>query len=98
MRIKLLVTIIVCMFVLSAFIAYEAVQAQMKPAANRAGDATTNSRQQIEALVHNFLSGVDTVAAHERFWADDLIYTGSTGHSSHQNRDSQERSRRGSQS
>jgi hypothetical protein len=32
-------------------------------------------------LLNDFLAGAatNTAAAHERFWADDLIYTGSSG-------------------
>lgn len=33
----------------------------------------------VKALVEEFLSKVDDPAMHDRFWADDLIYTGSQG-------------------
>ncbi len=43
------------------------------------GDAAT--RAQITALLNNFLSPavMATAAGHDRFWADDLVYTSSAG-------------------
>jgi ketosteroid isomerase-like protein len=68
------------MFVAGAVVAYEAVQAQMKPPTGKSVTATIE-QQQIEKLVRDFLNGAGSndVAAHERFWAEDLIYTGSSG-------------------
>jgi ketosteroid isomerase-like protein len=79
MRVKLLIAMVTCMFVVGAVVAYEAVQAQMKPADTSATTAT--DEQQIEKLVRDFLNGAGTndVTAHERFWADELVYTGSSG-------------------
>lgn len=34
---------------------------------------------ELETLVRDFLAGVDERAVHERFWADDLVYTSSSG-------------------
>jgi ketosteroid isomerase-like protein len=67
------------MFVLGAVVAYEAVQAQMT--GGNASAAPTNDQQQIEKLVRDFLDGAgrNDIAAHERFWADDLVYTGASG-------------------
>ena len=72
---------VACLFVLGAIIAYKGVQAQMQPTGKGQGTRVMNSHEQIEALVRNFLNGAgaNDVAAHERFWADDLIYTGSSG-------------------
>jgi ketosteroid isomerase-like protein len=70
------------MFLLGAVIAYESVQAQMKqPTGKGTGTRVMNSHEQIEKLVRDFLNGAgaNDVAAHERFWADDLIYTSSVG-------------------
>ena len=33
----------------------------------------------LTAMLHEFLAGADDAAAHERFWADDLVYTSSDG-------------------
>ena len=33
----------------------------------------------LHSLLDSFLDGVETIEAHERFWADDLIYTSSNG-------------------
>ncbi len=40
----------------------------------RAGD-----RDDLTTMLHEFLANVGDVAAHERFWADELIYTSSAG-------------------
>jgi hypothetical protein len=39
-----------------------------------AGDA-----DDLTSMLHEFLAGAGEAAAHERFWADDLIYTSSRG-------------------
>jgi hypothetical protein len=39
-----------------------------------AGDAEDLTR-----MLEDFLAGADTAAAHERFWAEDLVYTSSSG-------------------
>jgi hypothetical protein len=41
--------------------------------------AYASDKEDIEALVHDFLARADQQAAHERFWADDLVYTSSSG-------------------
>ena len=33
----------------------------------------------LTALLHEFLVGVDQAAVHDRFWAEDLVYTSSRG-------------------
>jgi hypothetical protein len=38
-----------------------------------------DEKQVLSALVNEFLSKVDDKEMHDRFWADDLIYTSSTG-------------------
>lgn len=42
-----------------------------------AGDAT----EELTAMLHTFMAGasINDAAAHDRFWADDLIYTSSSG-------------------
>ena len=81
MRTKFLIVMVACLFVLGAVIAYESVQAQMKPNGKGTGTRVMNSHEQIEKLVRDFLIGAgnNDVAEHERFWADDLIYTSSGG-------------------
>src|SRR5262245_45236572 len=57
-------------------------QNDTKPNGGKPGKTiTTPTRGQVEviALLNEFLSKVDDPAMHERFWADDLIYTGATG-------------------
>ncbi len=81
MRVKLVIAMMACLFVLGAAIAYDAVQAQMKPTGKGEGLRVMNTHEQLQAMVRDFLigAGKNDVAAHERFWADDLIYTGSSG-------------------
>jgi ketosteroid isomerase-like protein len=81
MRAKLLIVMVACLFVLGAVIAYESVQAQMKPTGKGGGTRVMNTHEQIEKLVRDFLIGAgnNDVAEHERFWADDLIYTSAAG-------------------
>jgi len=38
-----------------------------------------NSAGEIEQLLNQFLSTVDSKETHDRFWAEDLIYTSSSG-------------------
>jgi len=61
------------MFLASAFLAVTLAAA---PAAHDAPEAA-----KLTAMLHAFLAGaaVNDAAAHDRFWADDLIYTGSSG-------------------
>lgn len=40
---------------------------------------TTDTRSAIKTLLQEFLSRVDDPAMHERFWADDLVYTSGQG-------------------
>jgi len=44
-----------------------------------AGPAWSSDRDELEAMLHRFLSTSDKLAAHESFWADDLVYTSSAG-------------------
>ena len=41
--------------------------------------AYSSDTEDIKALLHDFLARADQQAAHERFWADDLVYTSSSG-------------------
>ncbi len=57
-----------------------AVLAAAQPAAASAPDPETTRTEITELLRHFLLPGVNpTRAAHERFWADDLVYTSSAG-------------------
>ncbi len=38
-----------------------------------------DAKAEVAALLNEFLSKVDSVTMHERFWADDLIYVGNSG-------------------
>jgi hypothetical protein len=33
----------------------------------------------LAAMLHEFLAGADNAAAHDKFWADELVYTSSSG-------------------
>ena len=46
----------------------------MLPAAGNASDT-----DDLTALLHEFLAGASVEAVHDRFWAEDLIYTSSRG-------------------
>src|ERR1700758_3613336 len=78
---KRLTVLIAILFIAGAFIAYEAVKAQMKPPEQLQGLRTTNASEQLQAMLRDFLAGAgkNDPAAHDRFWADDLIYTGASG-------------------
>lgn len=41
--------------------------------------ANSADMDDLTAMLHAFLAGVDTAEAHDRFWADDLVYTSSSG-------------------
>ncbi len=79
MRAKVVIILVVVLFVLGAFIAFEAVKAQTKPTGKGTGLRVMNTKEQIEATLRNFLNGVDAPAAHDRFWSDQLVYTGASG-------------------
>jgi Domain of unknown function (DUF4440) len=77
-KVTLLVTVL---FVLGAIIAFRAVKAQMKPAANSEAPRSQDVTQQLQAKLHDFLvgAGKNDSAAHDAFWADDLMYTSAKG-------------------
>jgi len=81
MNSKRLVVLIAALFVAGAIIAYEAVKAQMKPSHQLQELRTENADEQLKAMLRDFLAGAgkNDAAAHDRFWADDLIYTGASG-------------------
>jgi ketosteroid isomerase-like protein len=76
---KYVILLVVLLFVAGALIAYQGVRAQSKPTSKGEGLRVMNTQEQVEKLLREFLAGVDTPAAHERFWADDLVYTGASG-------------------
>lgn len=41
--------------------------------------AVASDVEDLTALLHDFLANSDKEAAHERFWADDLVYSSSAG-------------------
>src|SRR4051794_9478680 len=52
----------------------------VKPTGGRSGNVTpVRAKVEITNLLKEFLSNVDKLEMHERFWADDLIYTGASG-------------------
>jgi len=57
-----------------------ALQAQdVKPTGRGTGATPVRAQAEISAALNNFLSHVDDPATHESWWADDLVYTGSSG-------------------
>jgi len=57
-----------------------ALQAQdVKPTGRNTGATPVRAQAEVSAALNNFLAHVDDPAAHENWWADDLVYTGSTG-------------------
>ncbi|HWR17453.1 MAG TPA: nuclear transport factor 2 family protein [Terriglobales bacterium] len=69
---KLRVVIVLLLLVAVAF-------GQVKPTGKGPGLRVKNTKERLESTIRDFLAGVNTPAAHDRFWSDDLIYTGSTG-------------------
>lgn len=43
------------------------------------GNASAGDADEILGLLHDFLANAGVKSAHERFWADDLVYTSSRG-------------------
>jgi hypothetical protein len=41
--------------------------------------ANSADADDLTGMLHAFLDGVNTAEAHDRFWADDLVYTSSSG-------------------
>ncbi len=41
--------------------------------------AAASDEEILTAMLHDFLANADKVEAHERFWADDLVYSSSSG-------------------
>jgi len=44
-----------------------------------AQSAAASDVEDLTAMLRDFLANSDTAAAHERFWADDLVYSSSAG-------------------
>jgi ketosteroid isomerase-like protein len=76
---KFVILLVATLFGLGALIAYQGVRAQSKPTGKGEGLRVMNTQEQVEKLLREFLAGVDTPAAHDRFWADDLVYTSAGG-------------------
>ncbi len=57
------------------------VPAETHPESSPAESAAAPDSAELTKLLHDFLAGAsrNDVATHERFWADDLIYTSSNG-------------------
>ena len=81
MNSKRVTVLIAILFIAGALIAYEAVRAQMKPSEQLQGLRTMNASERLQAMLRDFLVGAakNDAAAHDRFWADDLVYTGASG-------------------
>jgi len=62
---------------MSALTSASAQIGDTKPTGGRPGGSATPVRAQVEVgnLLREFLANVDKVEMHDRFWADDLIYT-----------------------
>ena len=75
------ILLVMVLLVAGAFVAYEGVKAQMKPSGKGEGLRVMNSSEQLQAMLRDFLigAGKNDPGAHDRFWADDLIYTGASG-------------------
>jgi hypothetical protein len=57
-----------------------ALQAQdVKPTGRDTAATAVRAQSEISAALKNFLAHVDDPATHENWWADDLVYTGSSG-------------------
>ena len=41
--------------------------------------AIASDADELTAMLHDFLANADKAAAHERFWAEDLVYSSSAG-------------------
>lgn len=48
-------------------------------AASAAFPAVADDHAELERVLHTFLTGANERSVHETFWADDLIYTSSSG-------------------
>ena len=82
MRTSKVILLVSFLFLLGAFIAYRGVKAQMKPTGGRGeGLRTMNTSEQLQAKLRDFLigAGKNDPAAHDAFWADDLVYTSAKG-------------------
>lgn len=81
MNSKRLTILIAILFVAAALIAYKAVKAQMQPSADLQELRVMNTDDQLTAMLNDFLAGAgrNDPAAHDKFWADDLVYTGASG-------------------
>ncbi|MGZ4814846.1 MAG: nuclear transport factor 2 family protein [Terriglobales bacterium] len=81
MRSTKIIVLITFLFVLGAFVAYRGVKAQMRPSGKGEGLRVMNTSEQLQAMLRDFLigAGKNDPAAHDRFWADDLVYTGASG-------------------
>ncbi len=81
MNSKRLIVFISILFVVGAFIAYEGVKSQMNPNRKGEGLGTMKTAEQLQAKLRNFLigAGKNDPAAHDAFWADDLVYTSAKG-------------------
>lgn len=57
-----------------------AMQAQdVRPSGGKRIGTPVRAQAEVSAALKEFLAHVDDPAAHERWWADDLVYTGSSG-------------------
>jgi hypothetical protein len=79
MRTKFVILLVALLFLAGAFVAYKAVQAQSRPTGKGGGLRVMNTQEQITKLLNEFLAGVDKPETHDRFWSDDLVYTGGKG-------------------
>ena len=57
-------------FIMGLVLAFAALTAQ---------SAAASDAEELTGMLHDFLANSDKEAAHERFWADDLVYSSSAG-------------------
>jgi ketosteroid isomerase-like protein len=76
MRTTLVILLIAALFCGGAFIAFKAVKAQSTPSIS---GEEARTQAQIESMLRQFLAGVESPEAHDRFWSDDLVYTSAAG-------------------
>ncbi len=81
MKTPKVIVLVTILFVVAAFIAYKGVKAQMQPTGKGEGLRVMNTSEQLQARLRDFLAGAgkNDPAAHDRFWDENLVYTGASG-------------------
>lgn len=66
-------------FRLLGFLALFLAAACSPPASDAPSSDPSEDTEALRTLLDDFLANADAQSAHERFWADDVVYTSSTG-------------------